>query len=396
MLTTPAPGSLGDLAAAFSPDGETVAIIRSPVLGVSDLSIVPVTGGQPRRITFDHLKVHGLDWTADGGGLVFSSNRGGLFGLWRVSADGGEPTWITGGGGDVDAPSSGPDGALAYEQWSDVTHFYRIDLERPEVPATPLLTSTRFDWHPSQSPAGDRLAFVSDRGGTPEIWTATLDDLRPTRRTEFGGPYLTTPRWSPDGSRIAFDARVAGNADLYLIDGDAARPRRLTDHDAEDVAPAFSGDGRWVYFGSSREDGWQIWKLPVAGGAPVRVTRDGGIVSLEAPDGRSLYVLRREVPGLWNVPLGGGEERLVSDLPLPIDHHNWIVGDSAIYFVARPEPEGPTLSRLDLATGTVSEVAPLPDVCRDSGLALSPDGRYVTYTRNVRREADLVLLRDAG
>jgi Tol biopolymer transport system component len=75
----------------FSPDGHTLASIRSAPAGAGDIYTVPVAGGEPKRLTFDKVSTPGLDWTPDGAYIVFSSERGGDQSLWKVPASGGEP-----------------------------------------------------------------------------------------------------------------------------------------------------------------------------------------------------------------------------------------------------------------------------------------------------------------
>ena len=68
----------------FSPDGKNVAFVAGPGFFSTDIYIARVDGGKPRRLTFENLWINGLTWTSDGTEIVFSCNRGGLIGLWRI------------------------------------------------------------------------------------------------------------------------------------------------------------------------------------------------------------------------------------------------------------------------------------------------------------------------
>ncbi|MCI0663477.1 MAG: hypothetical protein L0220_20620, partial [Acidobacteria bacterium] len=48
----------GDSEIAFAPDGKTLAFARYAALGVADIYLAPIVGGEPKRLTFDNLKVH--------------------------------------------------------------------------------------------------------------------------------------------------------------------------------------------------------------------------------------------------------------------------------------------------------------------------------------------------
>ncbi len=84
---------------------------------------------------------------------------------------------------------------------------------------------------------------------------------------------------------MPFDARAAGSADIYVISAEGGQPRRLTTDPAEDTVPSWSRDGNWIYFSSKRGGSPQIWRMPAASGHVIQVTSQGGVDSMESPDG---------------------------------------------------------------------------------------------------------------
>jgi Tol biopolymer transport system component len=85
-----------DCEPAFSPDGLSMAFARGSSGGNRrDLFVLPVTGGEPKQLTFENSGAAPA-WTQDGKEIVFSSDRGGLLSLWRISAMGGAPRPATG------------------------------------------------------------------------------------------------------------------------------------------------------------------------------------------------------------------------------------------------------------------------------------------------------------
>ena len=90
-LTAPAE-FLGETTPRFSPDGKNLAFIRISKDEKQDLFVIPVTGGEPRRITFDGAVIHSLAWSADSQKIYFVSFRASNQpNMWQISAAGGEP-----------------------------------------------------------------------------------------------------------------------------------------------------------------------------------------------------------------------------------------------------------------------------------------------------------------
>ena len=393
-LTEPDLVEGGDVTPSFSPDGARVAFVRGTKRGGEDLFVVPTRGGEPERLTRGEREIVGVDWMPNGKDLVFASRRREGAGLWRVAASGGTPTWIaTAGEGErVQRPTVARSGGrLAFEQRSADANIWVIQQGRflPQ----PLIRSTRWDANPQFAPDGQRIAFASDRSGSPEVWTVDAEGLNPIQLTSFEGPPVTMPRWSPDGRRIAFDARVNGNADIYLIDANGGAPVRLTEDEASDLAPSWSQDSTTVYFSSNRSGTWEVWRKPSSGGTATRVTYHGGYNALESPDGQILYYTKKGEPGLWRRSAGDEEETLVLGALEAFDWGNWAVADDGIYFVRR-QTDGPTIRFYSFVTGRSTPVASLDDVPDQPSLAVSPDGRVLLYAHVDRNESDIVLVED--
>ena len=94
---------------------------------------------------------------------------------------------------------------------------------------------------------------------------------------------------------------------MSVTGASGAKPTRLTNDRADDFSSGWSRDGRWIYFASNRSGEYQVWKVPADRGEAVRVTRNGGFVAKESPDGQWVYYTKSaEDSGLWRVPRDGG------------------------------------------------------------------------------------------
>jgi Tol biopolymer transport system component len=69
-LTSP-PELSGDMAPAFSPDGLTLAFVRTAGYISSDIYLTPAGGGEAKRLTTDNQQIISLAWTANGREIVF-------------------------------------------------------------------------------------------------------------------------------------------------------------------------------------------------------------------------------------------------------------------------------------------------------------------------------------
>ena len=215
-----------DRGPAFSPDGTTLAFARARSIFSQDVFVVPLAGGEPRQLTFLSGSIRGLDWTPDGKQIVLSvsiSGEAGNNSLWRIAAAGGKPEKVSGLGlgGATDPTVSRHGNRLAYGESSDNVNVWQLRLSSPDKPAGPplkVISSTRGQSGQQYSPDGRRIAFVSDRGGSAQIWACDPDGSNPVQLTFLKAGDTGTPHWSPDGRSIVFDSTTSGNEGIYSID----------------------------------------------------------------------------------------------------------------------------------------------------------------------------------
>ena len=395
QITYPPSDYWGDSYVRLSPDGRELAMARTRALGVTDVFTASPDGGGEQQVTSDQLKVHGLAWSGDGEHLFFSSNRGGAFGLWRVGKRGGKPQPVTLGGINADSVSTSRDGRrLIFETENASSQLWTLPLsDDRSAPPAYLTRASGWHWHPSISPDGASLAFVSDRSGSPEVWTTQADGTSPRKLTSFGGPYTNSTSWSPDGGKILFATPVEGNFEIFAVDAETGIVDQLTDHPATDRNPTWSKDGKSVYFASNRTGRWEVWRLSLDRGALEQVTPNGGFRALERDDGSVLFV-KRDVPGLFvlGAEPAAKEETRLTDRLLPLDWSNWDVVGQGVYMIVRDEDVGASLANLDPDTGRIHVLQDLTKFPHQSGIAVAPDRSSVVFTKVDTVEADLVLL----
>ena len=246
------------------------------------------------------------------------------------------------------------------------------------------------------SPDGQRVAFISDRSGTPEVWICDRDGSNARRLTSFPEPGAGLPAWSPDGRQIAFDSSVNGHNDLYVISASGGASRRLTFENTAEAMAAWSRDGQWVYFSSTRSGRHEIFKIPAQGGSTVQLTKHGGQLPVESSDGQFIYyekgpAFRHEFEP-WRVPVNGGvEERVAESLG-----SRWALVKDGLYFYDEEQtddPGGPWMLKFfEFATAKKHVVARLKRPLLGHRPAVSPDRRTFLYAQLDLNETDLMLL----
>lgn len=128
--------------------------------------------------------------------------------------------------------------------------------------------------------------------------------------------FARTPDISPDGKLVTFSYL----GDIWTVEtiGGVARP--VTLHQAHEINPVFSPDGRSIAFSSNRHGGYDVFVVPVHGGRPTRLTYDSAaeFVCGWSPDGKSiLFTSNRDAafpggPQLYTVPVEGGRCRKIT------------------------------------------------------------------------------------
>ncbi|OYD15998.1 hypothetical protein CH333_04580 [candidate division WOR-3 bacterium JGI_Cruoil_03_44_89] len=142
--------------------------------------------------------------------------------------------------------------------------------------------------HPRWSPDGEKIAF-SLHG---DIWLVPKEGGRATRVTIHQADDIK-PVFSPDGKHIAFASNRNGNYDIWFIPTHGGKPTQITFHSSDDIPTDWSPDGNKILFHSFRGDKWpDLWLIPTSGGTPERLTYDWGYTGRFSPDGKGIVYIR--------------------------------------------------------------------------------------------------------
>jgi Tol biopolymer transport system component len=330
---------------AFSPDGQRIAFRSSREGG--GIYVMGRTGEAVRRVTQGGFNP---SWSPDGTMLVYAAERVGLMPLnwegvselWVVPVDGGEARRL--GSGDGVMPRWSPHGhrIVFHTRLGTNTQMDIMTIPAEGGEATPVLSDDATDWSPTWSPDGRFIYFISDRGGSMNLWRIAVDEEsgRPSgepepvttpatsaahpsfsadgRRVAFssvlmrqnlqiatfdpetlvmGEPtWLTTgsrqwssPDPSPDGAWVAFYSRELPEGDIYVIRADGTGLRQVTLGEPVDRVPRWSPDGDRIAYFSTGGGQIQAWTVRADGSDIRQMTKEEGTgIVVWSPDGATV------------------------------------------------------------------------------------------------------------
>jgi Tol biopolymer transport system component len=287
-----------------------------------------------------------------------------------------EGTWLS--------PDLSPNGRkIAFELLGDL---YVVDAKGGT--ARPIATGMPFDSQPVFSPDGKRIAFLSDRSGTENVWTADTDGRNPRPITHLDGDIiLTSPSWSADG-RTIFVSRFHPDYvafELLSVAVATGEPKVIVpvgdDKASSTVGAEASSDGRWLYYASqvgskeSEPPAWVIRRRDLASGAeetlvePPRSYRPDLVLGtffrpVPSPDGKLLVYATRYGSEMWLrvLDLKTRDDRWLAKLGQHDELESAPWRDLAPHYAFTPDSrslivnDGGALTRVSIADGAKSDI----------------------------------------
>jgi Tol biopolymer transport system component/DNA-binding winged helix-turn-helix (wHTH) protein len=279
------------------------------------LWLLSYPAGEAGQLTNDLSGYQGSSLSASGAALV-TRQLTRLSRLWLLPAHGDtleieRATQIQAGFGDNFSESFGldwtPDGGLVFA--SQASGNLDLWLSTSAGKQQQLTRDKHTDLQPAVSADGRALAFVSDRGGSHAIWRMDLDGNNAQQLTRGRGD--AAPSFTPDGKWIVYSTFRQAWPAVWKVPVEGGEAVALTDKIT--FNPVVSPDGKWVacFYLDETSYKTKLAVFPLEGGAPSvlepAVAPDPNSLGW-MPDSRALCysVTRQGVANLWRCPLAGG------------------------------------------------------------------------------------------
>jgi serine/threonine protein kinase len=446
--------------ATWSPDGGRIAFV-SDQSGNPDIWVVHSAGGSATNLTGDH---QGIDvdpsWSPDGTQIAFASARDGS-GIFVMPSIGGPPVRLASRGSSeaIRSPAWSAEGAqlafLRFEPASasviEIVSLRTRQSRRIEIPgdqgnrfdlswspdgrffayvrapgrtsdstvwllraadgrAFAMTDGTSADWSPIWSNDPGTLFYLSDRGGSMDLWRQRLSadgaaDGEPVavtvgvgmqqaafsrdgRRLAYSKGQVVSNIWRvpllkdraatwldaapitsdqaniagfdlfSDGDRLVISSDRGGKRDLWSVAIRGSRMLQLTDDRSPEFRPRLSPDGQRIAF-YAESGNRDVWTMPAEGGPTLQITHHVApdMAPSWSPDGSQLifHSGRTDSANAFIVPAAGGRERQVTDSRVPVYVPAWSPDGAWIGYMSRER-----LWRIPAAGGTEEKLSDIP------------------------------------
>jgi TolB protein len=217
---------------------------------------------------------------------------------------------------------------------------YRAGISAAAVVAHTLANDLVQVFTGRPGPFLSRIAFISDRTGSSEIWVMDWDGANQKQLTKHNALSLG-PSWSADGRHLIFTSYLRGSPALYLLTPQEGYLKLLWDRGGVNSSASVSPDGRMVAFASSIDGNVDIYTISIDGGEAQRLTTARGIDTQPAwaPNGRQIAFTsaRSGSPQVYLMDADGSNVRRVSFGAYFHDESSWAHDGTRIACTTRDE-----------------------------------------------------------
>ena len=226
-------------------------IYSSRVSGNEDLWMMKPDGSDQRQLTVDARINATPAVTPDSHYIVFMSNRGGVFQVWRMNIDGTNQVELTNGGG-KNFPVVSPDGRWILYNSTDNWDVLRTSIDGGE----PAHVTDRPAFFPSISPDGKMIAALGRNESKAALLILPFAGGEPIKTFDLGGRDFSGTRieWTPDGQSLVYAIEQDGVNTLVKQSLNGGPAQEITKFPDDVFDFGYSYDGQML---AVTRGGWQ-------------------------------------------------------------------------------------------------------------------------------------------
>ena len=217
--------------------------------------------------------------SADNKRVLYQSNKTGTWQLYILDIATGKQTQLTSGTHNNNFPDWSPDNkTIAFVSDRDGNEeIYTMQTDGKGLKR--ITNDPARDIHPYFSPDGKKLLFNSTRGNRSlDIFSYTFADGRVGQITSTPHDHETCARFSPGMDQIVFLRNNQNLDDIFVLDLKTGLSTNISKTPADmDGWPAYSTDGKWIYFSSTEQGPYALFRMRPDGSEKQLVTtpKDG-------------------------------------------------------------------------------------------------------------------------
>jgi dipeptidyl aminopeptidase/acylaminoacyl peptidase len=246
-----------------------------------------------------------------------------------------------------------------------------------------MAPSTGNDTAPALAPDGKRVAFVSDRNGSQQVWLYGLDGGQALVLTDFRGAAIWNCAWSADGRRLLITVRKEGKTSVVEIDLAGHRLRSVAISQNALLNASFGLEpGSYLLTRRALDGASELVMLVEADTTNEHAIAIASSVEHAEIDSttRMIYFTRSDVPGVFRRDLAGRNETLITTNVDSMTREGWRVVDGKIWYVTKLLAKPFDLREFDPATGIDRQLVSVESSLREFNFSVAPSRDRVIFT----------------
>lgn len=206
------------------------------------------------------------------------------------------------------------------------------------------------------------------------------------------------PAWSADGRGVFYSSYIKGGPHLYFLNLATGKTRRVSKARGLNIGAAASPDGKWVALTRSQDDNSEIYRIRPNGSGAKRLTRNFSIDSSPSfsPDSKRIAFVseRSGTPQIYVMNLDGSQVKRLTFRGNYNQTPDWSPRGDWILFNARDERLVYDIFKINPDTGEIRRLT--QDQGNNEHPSFSPDGNLVVFSSTRSGESKLYVMSADG